>query len=252
LPNQSINLSSIGEAKLFNEVKSSKTFYKFEDISSNKRFEIPLDNLVKNSILNGNRYLTIRIQSLDSVLFPDTKVDSTEIEIGNDSNFLRFGSSTQNSLNDYKPKLNIFYNATNNSNIQVQPNEFRFLPQIFSPVPLVTTGLNRTYLFCTWKIGNQGETTIRMNGTACPIERQNFTFIDDKKYFVSIDYSNIYYNLSTKNWVVINTSNSINLTQIYKVDLPEPSESLFNSIINTIKGWINNILCGLFGIGCSI
>ena len=248
IQNQTINLSNDSVSLIFNQPVSLETNYQWTSIGSGNRYEIPIDNLIKKAITDGNRYITLKLYDTSSTS-PNLKDDSGVLTIGSNLQILNFGSSTENSLNDYLPKLKVFYDLINNSNISVNPNEFRFLPQLNSTIPLDTSGLERIYLFCTWKIDNKGSNTpFKLNGTLCPPERQNFTFLNDEKYFVSIDFSNLSYNTTTMQWVVLNVTNSINLTQNYKMNLPEPSESLFNSIISTILSWINSILCALFGI----
>jgi len=248
IQNQTINLSGDSVSLIFNQPVSLETNYFWGSIGSGVRYEIPIDNLIKKAITDGNRYATIKLYDTNATS-PNIKDGSGVLTIGSNINILNFGSSTENSVNDYKPKLKVFYDLINNSNISVNPNEFRWLPQLNSTIQLDTSGLERIYLFCTWKIDNKGgNTPFRINGTLCPPERQNFTFLNDEKYFISIDYSNISYNTNTMSWGVLNVNNSINLTQNYKMNLPEPSESLFSSIIDTINVWINSVLCFLFGI----
>lgn len=249
IQNQTINLSGDSVSLIFNQPVSLETNYQWISPTPTFRYEIPINNLIKKAITEGNRYVTIRLQDINSIIIPDTKYDSGTLIIGSNANSLTFGSSTENSISDYKPKLKIYYELINNSEIPVQPNEFRWLPQLNSTILLDTSGLERTYLFCTWKIDNKGgNTPFRINSTLCPPERQNFTFLNDEKYFVSIDFSNISYNTTSMSWQVLNVNTSINLTQNYKMNLPEPSESLFISIIDTIKSWINLVLCFLFGV----
>lgn len=250
IQNQTINLTNDTIDSIFFQSIAPTRYYQWSDVGSSMRYEIPINDLIKTAIIDGNRFVTLRLQDNLSIVYPDNKQDSGTLIIGSNTNQLTFGSSTQNSVTDYKPKLRIFYDLINNSNIPVNPTDTRWLPQLNSTIQLDKEGIERTYLFCTWRIDGNGQETIMMNVTMCPEERQNFTFTSSEKYFVSIDYSTIFYNLTSLNWEISEVGNVANLTQFYNVNIPEPPGSLFTSIINIIRGWINSIICFLFGF-CS-
>ena len=129
-------------------------------------------------------------------------------------------------------------------------NQNLLLPQLQSIVPIDNTGLERTYLYCTWRIDGNGQEAIQMNTTLCSNPQQSFTFQNDEIYFMRIDRADIFWNTTALQWQLLGTS-LVDESQInYNLDIPEPPQSLFDSIFNALINLIESILCQIFpGLG---
>lgn len=128
----------------------------------------------------------------------------------------------------------------------VQPFETKELPQITSNVSLDKQGVERTYLYCSWRIDGQGEEAVQMTGEICPETVKVFAFEDDETYYVRIDYADIIYSTIDNEWVLITTGNAGELQVDYELDVPEPPQSLFDLIYDTIIGKVKYWICQLF------
>jgi len=137
--------------------------------------------------------------------------------------------------------------------ILVDPYETIILPQIASTVLLDIEGLQRTYLYCTWRIDDIGEEGVLMNGEICPETQQIFQFENDETYFTRIDFATIGFSQISNEWEIITTGIAGDINQIYILDVPEPPQSLLDSIGLTILNLVKGILCNIFpGLGlCS-
>jgi len=80
-----------------------------------------------------------------------------------------------------------------------------------------------------------------MNSSLCPAPQINYTFTDSELYTISIDYTNIFYNYSVGEWQIKDVENCENVEYSYNLFYPEPPQSLFDTVIDTIKGWICTI-----------
>jgi len=135
--------------------------------------------------------------------------------------------------------------------IKVNAYEERELPSLTSNESLDLEGLQRTYLYCTWRIDNAGEEAKLMSANICPRSPTNFTFDDDDDYSVRIDYAKIKFNTTSNKWDTIETGNSGLAEYLFWMQVPEPEASLltniYDSILVTIKSW----LCPIFPWFCS-
>jgi len=130
------------------------------------------------------------------------------------------------------------------------------LPQFESITPLDTQGIERTYLFCTWHIGQEGQEAIEMNSQLCPTQSRNYTVRDDDhnilnqlNYAVRIDFVHIHFNGT--DWNIENSGLSGQFFETFAlIDIPEPPDSFFDDIIEDIINNIQNWLCLWFGIFC--
>lgn len=136
--------------------------------------------------------------------------------------------------------------ATNIHAETVEPYDTIYLPQVTSSVPLDTEGLQRMYLYCTWRIGDQGEEAIPMTGTICPETQQTYTFEDDADYYVRIDYADIGYSQISHQWMVVDTGLADEMEVNYELDIPEPPQNVFTTAYNAIIGTIRHALCQIF------
>ncbi len=132
------------------------------------------------------------------------------------------------------------------SEVNVDPYTTVNLPQITSNVSRVVTGLNRTYLYCTWRIDGQGIEWDNMTTEICPDPRQTAIIDEDLTYYSRIDYAKIFWNPDTLNWELIEVGNAGVLQQEYNMDIPEPPMSLFQQIWNALVNLFKSIICGIF------
>lgn len=139
--------------------------------------------------------------------------------------------------------------------ISVEPGETLTLPQVnaLEPHTLDLSGTERTYLFCTWELGDLGEDAVTMSGNVCPATAVEHTFEDSVPYFVSIDYAEIHWDQNIEEWVIDDTGVSASIVRDYVVDIPEPPEGFFDSIIQDILNLFHSLKCGLMPWldGCS-
>ena len=137
----------------------------------------------------------------------------------------------------------VIWNLLNGTEINITPLTTLVLPVLRSNNTPDSEGIERTYLYCTWRIDNLGQEAIATNSILCPSPRQQFTFEDNQDYFMRIDYAKIKYNGTA--WNLIETGNQ-QTTYNYLVNLPEPPQSLFDLIYNSILNTVKSILCSLF------
>ena len=137
--------------------------------------------------------------------------------------------------------------------VNVTPYQTIQLPQLNSTIQSNQLGLHRTYLYCSWRIDGNGEEAILINGTLCPPTPQVFTFERDQTFYARIDFANISYSQVTNQWVIDNTGNVNSMQNSYKLNVPEPPASIFNTIYNSIFGAVRSMICNIFpGLGfCS-
>lgn len=130
------------------------------------------------------------------------------------------------------------------SAIIVTPHQTIELPTISSTVELDTTGILRTYLYCTWHIDDIGEEAILMSGTTCPETTKYYTFDDSEDYYVRIDYTTIEY--KEGQWNFIERGDAGELLIEYHLNIPDPEQSVFDMMFNVVLGHVNNLLCNIF------
>jgi len=130
--------------------------------------------------------------------------------------------------------------------VYVDPYETIQLPQLTSNVSLDTEGLQRTYLYCSWRINGEGEEAVLMNGTQCPTTNQIFEFEETEDYYVRIDWAWIGYSKVNNEWEMITTGSAGDLHKLYYLDVPEPPASLFTQMYTVIFGYVRSALCQLF------
>jgi len=128
--------------------------------------------------------------------------------------------------------------------VEIEPYTTMQLPQLESSIAIDNEGLDRTYLYCTWRIDDLGEEAILMDGELCPAIPIDFTFEDNEKYYVRIDYADIAYNGTE--WVIIGTGNAGELEINYIIDIPEPPANLLEQVYNTILATVTDRLCNVF------
>ena len=127
------------------------------------------------------------------------------------------------------------------------------LPQFESTLPLDIEGRTRTYLYCTWQIGDEGEQALPMSSQTCPIDAKTYRVQDNDQsplsYRVRIDSAEL--SFDGTEWRVITTGIANQFDVTYTLDeIPEPPQSLFNNIIDTITGTVKGWLCSNFGVFC--
>lgn len=125
-------------------------------------------------------------------------------------------------------------------------NETLQLPQLESSVEIDNIGLERTYLYCTWRIDGEGEEASQMSSTSCPEQQESFTFLNDETYYTRIDSADIFWNTATTQWEILEISAVDESTIEYNLDIPEPPQSLFDDIFDQIFNAVKSILCQLF------
>ena len=131
------------------------------------------------------------------------------------------------------------------SAVDVTPHQTIQLPQLTANHTTDNSGVERTYLYCSWHIGNIGEEAILMNSTLCPATKPLFNFEDSQTYSVRIDYAKISYtNLS--GWVIQKIGKDGEMIVNYNMSVPEPSSSLFSIIFDNIRTTIRGWLCQFF------
>lgn len=146
---------------------------------------------------------------------------------------------------DYMFALNGIMNSSNT--IIVTPYQFKVLPYLTSNVSLDMEGLERTYLFCSWRIDGLGSQGVLMNNTQCPAIQQNFTFSNSENYIVDINYIKIIYNLTINDWQLIENGSAGSLHYKYVLSYPEPSLSWIMTLWNSIWNFLKNIWCVISG-----
>ena len=133
------------------------------------------------------------------------------------------------------------------SAITVDPGQTIELPQLESfLIRSDHIGVDRTYLYCTWHIDGIVQEAVLMSENTCPETPRNFTFDEDQEYLIRVDSAQISWNSITRQWEVVNTQHVDTARFNYDLDLPEPSQTFLNSIIDIIIGPIRNALCQVF------
>lgn len=120
------------------------------------------------------------------------------------------------------------------------------LPQMQSPVATDDVGLERTYIYCTWRIDGNGQEAVQMNSTLCPNPQESFTFQNDEDYYRRIDRADIFWNTTSVQWEIASLSIVDSSTIEYILDIPEPPQSIFDSIFNQILSLVRSMLCQIF------
>jgi len=248
LPDQVIDLDNDSVAQIYTYPIGVYVDNQLPTLATGQRYNYSITSLVKSNLQNrSTRYLNLRLEDLNhNGIVPNEKQDSGTLYVGSNNDQLLFGSSEQNSVDDYKPHLTITMNHVDPSNITVNPNENVILPQVESSKSLDLEGLERTYLKCTWQINGQGETFIDMNSNMCPGEAKNHTFTGSEDYAVMINYLDIAYNTNTQQWDVVGNGTSGQLDYHYNMILPEPDQSWLNSVWGSIWNNVKGFICGLF------
>ena len=245
IPNQNINLSGDSVAVIHTEPVSTSTNYFISPVDAGQGHNITISELARDNLQNNsNRYLTLRIQDSNSVATPNTKTDSQELKICNNTRFLSLGSSIATTSN--RPKLTMSYNFVDPSNITVQPYEVLELPQVESNRSLDLEGLERTYLRCFWHIDDIGEDFVDMNSNFCPETPQNFTFTNDEDYVVRIAYLDIFYNQTSTEWEEAEHGLSGELDYHYNLNIQEPEPSFLENLWESFLNLIREFLCSIF------
>ncbi len=135
---------------------------------------------------------------------------------------------------------------TLSSAVLVNPGETLTLPQLSSNVSIDTTGIDRTYLYCTWRINGVGETAIQMTTINCPETLQTHRFTDDETFYARIDSTNFVWDTNSLEWKAFAPVLVDEIQIDYNLDLPEPAQSLFDDIVRTINRTLRSFLCTIF------
>jgi len=85
-----------------------------------------------------------------------------------------------------------------------------------------------------------------MDGEICPYPQKSFTFEKSENYTVRIDYAKIRYSPIGQNWVIKEIGNAGKSIVNYHMEIPEPSQSIFNAIYNNILAKIRSWICQIF------
>ncbi len=143
----------------------------------------------------------------------------------------------------------MFISFVSAQNFTVNPYDTIILPQVTSNVSLDITGLQRTYLFCTWAIDGLGETAAQMSTDVCPENETEYTFDGDVTQVVTIQAFGITWNEAINDWQFDAGSPYVSgflENNFDMVDPPEPSPALFGNILDIIIGALQGLLCDLF------
>ncbi len=190
-----------------------------------------ITGVVSWSCLNSSGWNTLRSISTSGFVYEEAMIWNSGEEYINES------------LNNSVPPEEV----NSQLNISVLPDEFRVLPQVSSNVSLDLEGMERTYLFCSWRIDGIGEEGVLMNSSLCPAVQRNFTFVNSEDYVVFINYLKIRYNSSINDWQMFENGTSGSLHYRFISSYPEPSMIWVRGLWGNMWGWLKSIWCLIFG-----